>query len=379
MAGMTVNGFIPLNYGEIVERIEAKLEVFSPGFDFSPESPDGQMIGIMAFEIAAAWSELNLVYNSYDPNQAVGQGLVNIGQLCGIPYGAATRSYATVDILGDAETIVPKGSLVSDDAGNLFQTELRATIPAGVRAFAQVSGNIPVGIGALTTVVSSVPGWTGIDQPAVGVVGGLPQTQTEYRNLRNGTVQRRNVGMSEAIQSGFLDLGIEQAVVVNNDSSSTLPDGTPSGGVSVTVGEVGAVTNLDIAESILLNNSIGCLTYGTTIQNVLDSQGISHDIHFTKAADVGIFVSTNVTFLDPDTAGLVELIKQSLETGINALLAGDDVIWSRLFELITPYGKAQVNSLTIGKSLGTLAAANILIDIDEYASTTIGSIEVVVT
>jgi hypothetical protein len=44
MAGLENYGFVPEEYESIVARIEGKIEAINPGFDFSPESPDGQLI-----------------------------------------------------------------------------------------------------------------------------------------------------------------------------------------------------------------------------------------------------------------------------------------------------------------------------------------------
>ena len=376
MAGLTTEGFTPLTFEEIKLRIESRLEQFSPGFDFSPESPDGQLIGIMSFEFSEAWQELGLVYDSGDPTIATGQALINIGQLTGIPFGVATRSYATISIIGTSGTTVPQGSLVSDADGNLFQTEFDAIIPSGVRAISQVSGNIPVTAGTLVNIVSPVTGWTSIDQPQDGVTGGLPQSEAQYRNFRNRTVLKNTIGIAEVIQSRLLILGVEQVTVLNNDTNAVLPDGTPVGAIHVTVGEVGAVTDAQVASVILNNNSLGCQTFGSTTESVDDSQGISHDVSFSKATGIEVFIDMDITFLDNDIAGQTDNIKTSLVTYINDLLAGQDVIWSFLFGLITPFGNAQVNTLTIGFSLGTLDVINLPIAVDEFAFTSTGNINI---
>jgi len=378
MAGLTNEGFTPLTYNQIKERIEAKQEQFSPGFDFSPESPDGQIIGIMAFELAQAWSELGLVYHSYDPTYATGHGLINIGQITGIPYGSASRSYVFIDLTGVVGTEVPKGSLVTDSDGNVFETEFTAYIDSTVRAISQVAGNLSVPAGSVNTIQTYVEGWTGINQPADGVVGGLPQTETQYRNMRQATVMRNNIGIADTIQARLLELGIEQALVTNNPTNGPLPDGTPANNIHVTVGEVGIITDEAIAQVILNTNSVGTSTYGSTSVVLDDSQGLPQTVNFTKAVPVNIYAELNITFLANDVAGALEGIKQAVADGINALLAGEDVVWSRLFPLVTQFGEAQINTFTIGKSLVSLFAANVVIDKDEFAISSFADINVTV-
>jgi len=379
MAGLTRDGFVPKTFEEIQTSIRARLEVFNEGFDFSPTSPDGQLIDIMSLELSLAWSELSLVYKSYDPNQAIGAGLRNIGLITGLPRGAATRSQASIELTGVADTVVPQGSVVTDDAGNEFTTIIDAIIPTTVVVVARVSGPIVMDIGTITTIKSPVAGWDGVNQPTTGITGKLAQTEVAYKNERNRTVLRNFTSVSETIQARLFELGIEQADIQNNDDpTDALPDGTPPNTIHVTVGEVGNVTDNQIAQVILDTKGLGCPTFGSTTVTTNDRLGHQHEVSFSKAVGVDIFIIMDITFLDTEVAGALEGIRRDLTTHINGLLAGEDVVWSRLFSVITPYAKAQVNSLTIGRlpDLSDQAAANVTISATEYAQTEIGLISI---
>jgi uncharacterized phage protein gp47/JayE len=378
MTGLTTEGFEPETLESITARIEAKLETFSPGFDFGIESPDGQLISIFATEMAQAWAELDAVYHSYDPDRATGQALRNLGQITGIPYGVANASSAFIDLTGTAGTVVPIQSVVTDAAGNEFLTTIEAVIPSGVLVVALQDGAIPITAGTITTISTAVTGWTGVNQPADGTIGRVAQTESEYRNLRTRTVMRNYESTEDTMQGQLLELGIAQAKVLNNDTGAPLADGTPDQHIHVTVGEVTGITDVQIATTILKTKGLAVPTFGSTTQAIVDGQGLSHDVKFTKATAVPIFVDMNITFLDSDTAGAVESIKNAVADAINLLLAGDDVIWSRLFAYITPFARAQVNTLTIGKTLPGLAAANIVLTDTEYATCDIADINVVV-
>lgn len=381
MAGLTREGFTPLSFAEVRSRIGSRLTAFQSTIDLSPESPDGQLVDIFSFEISQAWSELNAVYNSYNPDEAVGAGLRNIGFISGLPYGAATRSQVVVNLTGTSGTPVPAGSIVADDKGNQFATSFAATVPASVQVVALVSGPINVDIGTITTVVTPVTGWTGVTQTVAGRVGSAPQTETEYRNLRNKTVLRNHVSVEEAIRARLLEtLGIEQVVVLNNDSSTnTLPDGTPPNTIHVTVGEVPAgITDADIASVILATKGLGCPTYGTTTTNVDDAQGNPHDVSFSKATAATVWMDIEVLFLDEDFAGSADLIIKDLVTEINGLATDQDVIWSRLFGVITPYSRAQVNKLELSSDGVNFAPSNLAIGANQFANTVAGNINLVV-
>ena len=119
---------------------------------------------------------------------------------------------------------------------------------------------------------------------------------------------------------------------------------------------------------ILNTKPAGISTFGTTAVAVDDSQGNSHTINFTKAVAVPIFMNIEVTWLSEEFAGAQDSIIADLLTHVNNLQVDEDVIQSRLYGIITPYGEAQVNVLEIGLSAGTVAAANVVIDTEQFAT-----------
>lgn len=378
MAGLTSGGFIPETYDAIKARIEGKLEILNPGFDFSPESPDGQIIGVMSYELFQAWSELNKVYNSYNPSVATGAALKNLGLITGLLYGAATKSSATLETQGTAGTIIPAQSLVTDNDGNDFYTSFNTAIPSNLQVVAVVAGIIPVGIGSILTIKTPVSGWTGVTQTQSGIEGVLAQTEQQYRNTRQRTVMRNHSSIASSMQARLIELGVDQANVLNNTSSvNPLADGTPPNTVHVTVGELGAVSPTDVANTILASNSMGCPTYGNTSEIILDNEGVSHEIFFSVASAVQVRIEVDVTYLSENTPGASQSIEDSLFDHINSLISGDDVIWSRLFGYITPFAKAQVNNLTVGIVGGAQGTSNVVISPNEFAN--IDSAEIVLT
>ena len=382
MAGLTREGFTPLTYDEIKTNIESRLEQYNPGFDFSPESPDGQLIGIFGALLSQAWSELDNVYHSYNPNVNSGQALRNIGMITGLYKGSSTRSQAVVQISGTENTLVPKGSIVLDADGNEFYTNKDAYIGipnTDVTVLAVLSGPIPIVAGTITTIKSIVAGWIGVAQAYNGVAGKSPQTETEYRNLRNKTVMKGSNTIQESMSGVIQNMGIQQVRVINNDTNSAYVDGTPAKSIQVVVGEYEGSDKKDIALAIFNNKGMGVPTYGNVSETIQDLHGYDHLVKFTETSASPIFVKVNITYHTSDTAGLDVAIKNSISDFINALLVGEDVIWSRLFGLITPYGEAEVTLLEIGLSVPTLAASNVTIDDLHYASSITDNIDLTST
>lgn len=379
MAGLTAEGFVPETLENIQDRIKNNLNVLSPNFDFSPESPDGQLLGIMSLELSQAWNELGVVYKAYDPNQATGAALRNLGIITGIVYGAATRSQATVTLVGTVDLLVPAGSLVSDADGNDFATQWDVRLPSSVLAVSVTSGKIPVPLGTITIVKTVISGWTGCGQALDGVEGDVAQTETAFRNIRNRTVLRNYTSVDDVMSARLYELGLEQVSVLSNELGVPADDGTPANTIHVTVSPSVAITDENIARVILNTKPQGIPTYGATQVILDDSQGISHTINFTEATEVPVFISADVTYLDADFAGAKEAIEQALIDHINTLQVDEDVIYSRLFGVITPFGKAQVNSLTIGLAVTPTGTINIPMASDEAASTVLANIVITET
>ena len=295
-----------------------------------------------------------------------GAALRNIGLLTGIPFGAASKSYVTLETQGTVGTIIPALTLFSDTAGNQFYTALEVAVPSNVQAISMDAGVLDVSAGTVTTIVTPVTGLTSVTQTTDGKSGKVAQTQQQYRNTRQRTVMRNSTSLANSMRADLLELGIEQASVFNNDTNAVV-NGVPANSIEVTVGELDAgITDLEIANVILNTISLGCVTHGTTSVTVTDAQGFGHVVKFTKAIQLNVEIDLNITFLSTDFAGAEESIKSSLTTYINSLEAGEDVIWSRLFAYITPYGEAQINSLTLGEFGGTLVASNLVVATTDY-------------
>ena len=376
MAGLTNSGFTPETLTDIKSRIQGRLEAFNTGIDFSPESPDGQLIGIMAAELSLAWDELDVVYNSYNPNVATGQALRNLALITGAIYKTATRSSTLVSLTGTPDVTVPAGTLFSDADGNEFYLVDSVRLPGEGTVAAVVTGKIPVLAGTITTVVTPVEGMTGVIHVLDGTIGTDPDSEVQFRNLRNRTVLRNSQSMQESLEASLTDIGVEQALIINNDTNSTLTDGTPPYAIHVTIGETNLVTDAEIAQKIYDKKGLGLYTHGSTVVQVVDTQGFGHDIRFTKSTNLPVYVEIEVQFLSTDSAGAIESIKTALSAHINSLLVGEDVVWSRLFSYITPYGKAQVNSLNIGSNPLSLTGANISVSDAEYPSITLVDITI---
>lgn len=90
--------------------------------DVSDNSALGRMIGVMAPSEASLWEALQQIYNSFNPNTAVGVSLDNIVALSGINRLVATPTRSQVLLEGTTNTVIssPPGKAYSSTTQRVF-------------------------------------------------------------------------------------------------------------------------------------------------------------------------------------------------------------------------------------------------------------------
>lgn len=90
--------------------------------DVSDNSALGRMIGVMAPSEASLWEALQQIYNSFNPNTAIGVSLDNIVALSGINRFVAKPTRAQVLLEGDINAVVssPLGKAYSSTTQRVF-------------------------------------------------------------------------------------------------------------------------------------------------------------------------------------------------------------------------------------------------------------------
>lgn len=102
--------------------------------DTGPNSSLGRMIGVMAPAEAALWEAIQQVYDSFNPNTAIGVSLDNIVALSGINRRVARPTRAQVLLEGTVNTFVssPRGKAASSTTQRTFSILTPVTLsPTG--------------------------------------------------------------------------------------------------------------------------------------------------------------------------------------------------------------------------------------------------------
>lgn len=385
--GVTPEGFNRKRLDQLLIELNDEVKsIFGENFNVSPESPDGQINGVISESNANLWEIANDSYNAYNPSAATGVSLSNLVQLNGITRLEAVSSRTQITLSGSSNTTIPLGSLVStSDTGDQFATEQSVVLDGGGNGVVFVSsvevGPITALAGTITSIDTPISGWDTCTNLANADIGTNEETDVELRARREQSVARDAQAIIDSIFAAVVNIpGVTQTVVLENDTNSVDVNGLPPHSFQVIV--VGGIDEA-IALAIWLKKPAGILSFGTITTPVIDSQNISHDISFSRPTTVDIYVDVTITtFSDYPTNG-DDLIKQAFVDYANGNLVegrgfslSDDVIYTRLYTPINSVQGHEIDDLFIGISPSPTGTSNIVISATETSNFIINNIVV---
>lgn len=370
--GVTEFGFNRKRLDKLLSELNAEVKsVFGDNLNVEPESPDGQINGIISESNANLWEIAEAAYNAFNPSAATGATLSNLVQLNGISRLEATRSRVQLTLTGSPFTTIPINSIVStSDTGDEFSTEVEIQLDGAgngaVFANAVNTGPIIALAGTLTEIDTPVSGWSTVTNALDATLGTDEETDVELRVRRAQSVARDATNVIDAIFAAVADIdGVTQVIVLENDTDAVDVNGLPPHSFQVIV--VGG-DDTEIANAIWLTKPAGITSFGTTTVPVNDSQGIPHNISFSRPTTVDIYVEVTLnTFADYPSGG-DDLVKQAIVDYANGDLVanrdfslGDDIIYTRLYTPINSVQGHEITDLKIDTVSPPTGTSNIVI------------------
>lgn len=365
--GVTDKGFVRKPIKDILSNLNNKfIAEFGDNFDVSPESPDGQIIGIVADEIDQCWSQAQAVYNAYRPGAVSGIGLDNICELTNVRRYVDRPTQVTVVCSGTSGTTVPAGSRVSDGSMNFRLTEA-VSIPGDATAVAEMSGEYYVAAGKVTKILTPVAGWTGVTNPNIGQTGVDYEPDPSLRVRRDKTTALGSSSMIESIYASLSELGLDYIRIRDNDTTQAI-NGQPAGTVFIVVD--GGTEN-DIARRIYNYKTCGVPTHGNISKTIRDSKGNPHVVKFSRSAPQSIFIAgkfKRTSDSKQSSNDAAYSLQQAAINYLNDLSPGESVVWSSLFApLMSSVESIEIVSLFIGIAANPTTTNTIPLDIDRRA------------
>lgn len=376
-ATVTAEGISAPDYQTIRDTLTSYFQqIYGSDAYLEPDSKDGQMVALVALAIHDANNTAISVYNCFSPATGYGAALTSNVKINGIARRGATNS--TVDLLltGTAGTSITNGT-VKDTNNMIWRLPASVTIGVGgtvtVTATCSNSGAVAALAGTITTINTPTRGWASVINPVAATVGAPAETDAELRIRQGQSVALPSLTPFEGVDGAIANVaGVTRHKLYENDTGATDSNGLPPHSISAIV-DGGDVT--EIAQTIRGNKGQGTATYGTTSVTLPDTYGNPHVISFSRSTDVPIYGHITLKAFTGYTSQIGVQIQQAVADYINGLTIGDDVLLSRIYSPanlgVVSGGNARyydIQELLIGKSAGSVAAANIIIAYNESAS-----------
>ena len=380
------------NYQQLYNWLLGQFQsIYTQGVAIDISGSDAQLISIVELATADACAALQLEYNNRAPNFAIGAALDSLGSLIGIRRQVATFSSVQVTLTGTPGAVVTGGSVTDTTYGYTWTLPASVTIGDGgtvtVTATCTTAGAVSVGAGTVTGIASPTAGWTSVTNAAASVPGNPVEADSQFRARYAQSVALPSRTLLAGTYAALLALASGTRVNIDeNTTSATNGNSTP--GHSIQVAIYTTATNLAIATAIYNNKGIGCGTYGTTSQAVVDpNTQISYTIEFDLVSPTPIYVIVNAHLLPSGgtlSAAQVLAIQNSIIAYLNALPMGGVVSFGELVQAaasalnVNPESPAvSIRSpLYFGTSVGPSTSTDIALAFNQLATASVGTITV---
>lgn len=326
-------GLITATQAELISYYsELYKEIYGNDINLDQDSPDGQWMMIQIQASLDLLDLVNQVYNSMDPDLAVGNVLDQRVAINGIQRQAGTHTVTNISLVasqplnlyGLDQTVFPPYT-VADNQGNkwiLVESYVVSSPGTIVLAFqAELPGAVLSVPNTITVPVSIVLGITAINNPTTYTSLGLnEESDAELRIRRQKSVSLSSQGYLAGLIAALENLtGMAFVAVYENVTGSTDGDGIPSHSIWVIVS--GTATDAAIANAIYTKRNAGCGMKGDETFNIAQVDGSNFTIRWDVVAPEDLYIKFTATSLDgvnpPNIAAIREGLVTSFVPGVH--------------------------------------------------------------
>lgn len=371
--------------GYVAERLDAILRDLDAGFraiygadiNLDPDSPDGQMLGLIAQAKADLEHLGEAIYKALDPDHAAGAWLEQRAAYAGLLRRGASFSYLRGALLtGTAGREIPAGAIIEDESRVRWLSVATAVLGPDGQAHADFrsedAGRFELAAGASITMVTRVLGWDAIETLAPAEAGDDEETDSALRGRFFRSRARSAQNSADGIVAALLALpDVRDADVLENYTSVEDANGVPPHSINVIVD---GGLDAEIARAIWDKKTGGTGMRGDTTVAVLDRRQRPRPVRFDRPSPVAcrayLEVRRSATFTAIDTDAIADALAGT------RFAFGEHVELTRLYSPINSVPGFWVQTLRIGRVGEPLAEANVDIGVREQARFATADIEV---
>jgi hypothetical protein len=330
---LTTTGLTVFTQTELVTDFTAFYQqIYGSSINLASNTPDAQQM--MNF-IQVTLDNANLlmqVYNSFDPDQAVGVQLDMRVAINGIQRQAGTYTITnltvvmsqSVNLYGLDQTAQPVFTY-ADNAGNQWNLQTTQLGVSGTQVYAFQSATPGANLttpNTITVPVTIVLGVTSVNNPTTYTTLGLnAETDIALRIRRYQSVALASQGYYASLLAALENItGVSSAFVFENTGGSTNAAGVPGHSIWVIVAGSGAAAS--IAQAIYTKRNSGCGMYGATTYLITQTDGSQFQVAWDVVVTQNLFVSFTATSVNgttpPNVAAVRTALASSFVPGVNA-------------------------------------------------------------
>lgn len=288
-----------MRYADYLPLIEEQArELFGEDANLSERTPLGKFIRLQAYQRAEDNEEAEMLYHSRFVDTSEGIMLEQNVTRALISRKEWRKATGEVTFNLERNTKIPEGSLVQTKYGVKFQTlkEIYAFDAGEYKADIEALeygaiGNVEAG--EISVVGNPMPGINSVTNTIALRDGQDEETDAELIKRYYDSLGKLGNRRVESIKAKVLDevAGVRACIVIENDTMQEDADGRPPKSFeTILLGGEPA----EIARKIFEAKPGGIQAYGHTVESVNDSHGMTHQIGFTYATVVPVYVKVYV-------------------------------------------------------------------------------------
>lgn len=321
---LDANGLQVSSRDELVAYFTQQYQlIYGNDINLASDTPDGQMMNIFIQSILDLEDLLVQIYNTFDPDNAIGVVLDQRVAINGIQRQAGTYTITPITVVTsqsvnlygldqDAQEIYT----VADNAGNRWELttsqlgigpgtsvlSFRAAIP-GAQLTTPNTINVPVTI---------VLGVVSVNNPSTySTLGINEESDAVLKVRRQKSVSLASQGYLAGLLAALENInGVTSAFVYENTTSITDGDGVP--GHSIWVIVAGTAASADIAQAIYTKRNAGCGMFGSISYTITQVDGSPFIIYWDTVIPGNVFIYMNLTPIDGITPVNIEAIREGV-------------------------------------------------------------------
>lgn len=378
MGQLTDKGFVIERLDNIITQLEDGFrEIYGADINIDPDTPDGQVIGIMA-QVKADIEELaDSIYKALDPDLASGVWLEQRVAYAGLIRRQSSYSYLKVKCTGQIGTVIPINSMVEDEKRQRWLTTESIVINNTGEAYtalrSDLKGSFSLDNERPLEMMTRIIGWETVNVVENAVVGNDEESdfQLRQRFFKSRAMAAKN--SSDGIIASIFQLDtVLDVECLENYTNVTDKNGVPPHSINVIV-EGG--NEKSIAQIIRDKKTAGTGMLGAIDVFLPNAKGRMIPYRFDRPQSVFIQIYLEIRRQENYSLIDTEAIIDSLSTV--RFNIGETIFYSRLFTPINQTKGFWVEKMLIGKKGEALSESNIEISPRELARIAPENIEII--